>query len=505
MLAVSNTPGKVFAAGELVDNDKLNLLGSPVLTVGGGLEWTQMKVDDVWYGTNAGLVNAYILTLPNANNDRASLVDGVAVCFKPSLTNTLAAATLTLKMSTGTTIISKLIKKRNNQALSVGDLQAGVFYHVRYDSVNDCWQLLSPWASLGQASDATPGQYFYATCTGTATAYVATATPAPTALAAGMHIFLNPPADNTNATLTINLNSLGALGVKKGNAGVLEPGDLVAGQVYLLVLAPTLAYWQVVNPTRGTKPTVVGTCSNAQNLSVFRTSVTDVRVTADQIAVQNPTNNQTHLLTGVSSLASITTSGASGLDSGTEAADLALTPTGVWYYVWLIWNSTSNTTATLFSKSSTAPALPSGYDFQALVGVVRNNAASDFVDFWQTGRSVFIAPQTIFTAKSSAVANTYEAIAGADLTAFQSAVPPNAKVVTGVAGGQESTGVTYIGLAGDATGVGGQEVIGTFGAAMDTFYCAAPVRVPLRTSQLIYFKTGNTTNDHRFDVTGFEI
>jgi hypothetical protein len=504
MLAVSNTPGKVFAAGELVDNDKLNLLGTPLLAVNGGLEWTQMKVDDVWYGTNSGVANAYLLTLPNANNDRSTLVDGVAVCFKPSLPNSLAATTLALHASTGATILEKLIKKRNNQPLVAGDLQAGVFYHVRYDSANDCWQLLSPWGTIGNAGDIAPGQFFYATGSGSSTAYTVSASPAPSAHVAGMHVFVNAPATNINAALTMNLNSLGTLGVKKGNADPIEPGDMVAGQVYLMVLEPGLTYWILTNPSKGLKAGPVGTPANAQNLAITRPAVTTVSVTADQLAVQN-SNKQTHLLSAVTAVAIITGAGAGGLDTSTEALDLAASPTGVWYYIWVIWNSTTDSTTGLLSRSSTAPTMPSGYDFKALAGCVRNNAASDFIDFWQSGARIWFAPQNIFTGKTAAVAGTYEALTAPELALLSAAVPPLAKVLVGNLGGEAAPPSTcFAALAADTNGLGAALADFSNGAALMSYTGSAQVRVPMKTAQTVYVTTGAGTA-HRFNATGYEL
>jgi hypothetical protein len=72
--------------------------------------------------------------------------------------------------------------------------------------------------------------------------------------------------------------------------------------------------------------------------------------------------------------------GAGGLDAGTEAAS-------IWYAVYLIADSTgANPVAGILSTNGSDPVLPAGYDIFARVGWVRNNAASDLVDFRQHGR-----------------------------------------------------------------------------------------------------------------------
>ena len=77
----------------------------------------------------------------------------------------------------------------------------------------------------------------------------------------------------------------------------------------------------------------------------------------------------------------ITASGSNGLDTGTVAAS-------TWYYVWVIYNPTTNTTAGLFSLSSTAPALPSGYTYSARVGAVRTDSSGSkyLLQTLQSGR-----------------------------------------------------------------------------------------------------------------------
>lgn len=80
-----------------------------------------------------------------------------------------------------------------------------------------------------------------------------------------------------------------------------------------------------------------------------------------------------------SQVVDITDSGANGLDVGAEAAD-------TWYAVYLIGDVAGILpVAGILSASLFAPSLPAGYNVYRRVGVVRNNAASDFYRFWQSG------------------------------------------------------------------------------------------------------------------------
>lgn len=114
-----------------------------------------------------------------------------------------------------------------------------------------------------------------------------------------------------------------------------------------------------------------------KNLSVTRASVTSVTITADEVCLSDTSNNKA-IVYSVNETAVITTSGANGLDTSSEASS-------TWYYIWLIRKSSDGTLDSLLSTSSTSPTMPSGYDQKCLVSAVRNNSSSDFIDFVQIG------------------------------------------------------------------------------------------------------------------------
>ncbi len=77
----------------------------------------------------------------------------------------------------------------------------------------------------------------------------------------------------------------------------------------------------------------------------------------------------------------LTVSGAGGLDTGVEAAN-------TWYYVYVIGDTTRvNPIDGVFSADQMNPTLPAGYDVFRRVGVVRNDAASDIIDFQNFGHN----------------------------------------------------------------------------------------------------------------------
>ena len=101
-----------------------------------------------------------------------------------------------------------------------------------------------------------------------------------------------------------------------------------------------------------------------------------VTVTADEITIEDEV-----IAVAVNVTADITVSGVNGLDTGAEAAS-------TWYAVWLIYNPTTSTVASLLSTNFTSPTMPAGYTKKRRVGAVRNNSASNFFYFEQLGEEV---------------------------------------------------------------------------------------------------------------------
>jgi len=73
---------------------------------------------------------------------------------------------------------------------------------------------------------------------------------------------------------------------------------------------------------------------------------------------------------------------AGGLDTGTVAAD-------TFYYLFAIYNPTTQTSDALFSASKTSPTLPSGYTKKKYVGCVRTGGAAVIAGFRQVGNRFY--------------------------------------------------------------------------------------------------------------------
>lgn len=82
-------------------------------------------------------------------------------------------------------------------------------------------------------------------------------------------------------------------------------------------------------------------------------------------------DNTTDIKTSGNLTADITASGANGLDTGSEA-------TSTWYYVYVIYNPTTSTVASLLSVNPTSPTMPAGYTKKRFIGSWYNSAAGNF-------------------------------------------------------------------------------------------------------------------------------
>lgn len=141
-----------------------------------------------------------------------------------------------------------------------------------------------------------------------------------------------------------------------------------------------------------------GAIASGRNIAGRTNSVTPLAkwdVTADELQLKD-SNGNAFVATSVSVTADITVSGANGLDTGSENSS-------TWYYVWVI-AKPDGTVASLLSTSSSAPTMPSGYTFKALVSAVRNNGSSNFIASRQFGSVIwFEGKQNVLSAGAATI------------------------------------------------------------------------------------------------------
>lgn len=237
----------------------------------------------------------------------------------------------------------------------------------------------------------------YAAAAGTANALTAAFVPALVAVRNGDPFVLRHAAANTGG-VTLAVDGGSALPVVKGSDTALTASDIPgAGSYGLYVYDATLNKFVLLNPATGVYG--VSSIGGSTRGLLVRTNtgapLTTVDISAAEVVLRNGAGAAVRLA-AVAASANITLSGAGGLDTGVEVADQ-------WYAIWAIYNPTTGTFAALLSTSSTAPVLPSGYTFSALVGFVRN-AGGNFRAFTQRGsRYVYKTSIAALTAGTATV------------------------------------------------------------------------------------------------------
>lgn len=185
---------------------------------------------------------------------------------------------------------------------------------------------------------------------------------------AGTVVDLQNVGSNTITLVSNNAGSLAANRFVFARSLELHPSESV-----LLWYDQTSTGWRLVHP-HPSLPVAPG----FKKLFVQATTATQVTATADYITLEED-SGAVYRAKAVNVTANMNTTGANGLDTGIEAPD-------TWYSVWIIYNPTTNTAASLLSLSETAPTMPAGYTYKARVSWVRNDASSNFFRYVQYGR-----------------------------------------------------------------------------------------------------------------------
>lgn len=213
----------------------------------------------------------------------------------------------------------------------------------------------------------------------------------------------------------------------------------------------------------------------------------EVTATADELVVKNSAGDA-RLLNAVNVTGSIAVSGVNGLDTGTEASS-------TWYYVYVIYNNTA--AALLFSTSPTAPTLPGGYSFYALVGAIYNEASSNFRTTHSVGRKVYQTEVEMYNGAG---------VTSTTLTSIANAVPPAANMVRGrtystsanarghIISSDSAEIISFTSNATNGLNVGGASIWGSH-----------YFELPLLTAQTLWRRNSGTQTDCAAGIVGFEL
>lgn len=187
------------------------------------------------FAADAGANDSYAITV---NPTISAYTDGDVFVFEAATVNT-GAATLNVNA-----VGAKTIKKYGSVDLATGDIKAGSIVMVVYDADSDTMMLLN---SIARPQISQDGSEIYAVASSSGTdAYAATLTPAITAYTDGMLVQVKIDEPNTGAA-TLNLNSVGAKGLKKKHDQDLDTGDLEDNQIITVVFNSTLDAFQIIS------------------------------------------------------------------------------------------------------------------------------------------------------------------------------------------------------------------------------------------------------------------
>lgn len=360
-------------------------------------------------GTSTGSANAQAVTVTSPSTFVRTA--GFRLLWTPGFTNTGA---LTLNEDgTGAAAVQK-ITSGGLAALSGGEVVVGTPTVTEWNGTN--WVLLTnpipllPYTSLASATTADlgtiPSRSVTITGTTTITSFGSSA--------------------STNYPLYY-LSFSGVLTLTHNGTSLIIPGSdnitTVAGDSAVVQYLGS-GNWRVINYQRAGATGIVDPAASIGltqpvGMTITVTSNTAVTVTATQITLTN--GSITRVLNSPSLSIALTTSGANGLDTGSEASN-------TWYYVYAIYNPSTATAAGLLSASSTSPTLPSGYTFYRRIGAVRNNASSNLYRTLQKGSTVVYTIGTNPTATLTMISGSSGSISTPTWTAVSttSYVPPTA-------------------------------------------------------------------------------
>ena len=258
--------------------------------------------------------------------------------------------------------------------------------------------------------------------------------------------------------------------------------------------------WQLMGAARGLAPT-----GAHKNLTIACYAAASMTIHAEEVVLRNAAGTP-YLATQFNLVVDITVTGAGGLAVGAEAAS-------TWYYVWLIYNPSSNTVSAVLSVSYTATTLPAGYTYSALIGAVYNDASANLRLSHQSGREVWMVPFNIFVGKAAAAGSTWEQLAGADLTAQHAAFPEFlVKKIRGLVATTSSTNGLSVALStGAPSQIGMVSMVAPSAAALMTFggYGSMPWEMvwpyTAQGNTGLWWMASDTAAKNTLQITGFTI
>lgn len=141
-LVAEVTAGKTMGVGEKLDNDKLNQIAVPLVSITGDVTGDIVRAGAYFYAADTGAANALAVTLAPAPTAYA---DGMMVYASVTANNT---GPTTINVNS---LGARAIKKGSGVDLGAGDLKAGQRIALIYDASIPCFRMVSPVVTLGPA------------------------------------------------------------------------------------------------------------------------------------------------------------------------------------------------------------------------------------------------------------------------------------------------------------------------------------------------------------------
>ncbi len=318
-----------------------------------------------------------------------------------------------------------------------------------------------------------------------------------------------------------NVTASRLLGRGPGSAGTVQEIQIGSGLTFTgVTLAAAL-------------PDAVPSLTGYRGLKVQSVTSSTLKFEVAEILLPNATNIVKFKDQSVNPV-SITVSGLNGLDTGSEESSK-------WYYIWAVSDGTNF--RGLLSASATNPVVPGSvawvtgtsygvgdyvkvtvssvvtvyrcqtahtsgtfaddlaaskwvvapaYDYKLLLGAVRNDGSSNFVEFFQVDREV----SAVYKGQASLAGHT-DVLTALSISSF---IPPEAVFVYGNAG--TTSGNALITIAGSAAGLGRCIINHPNTNNFDSFVGCGPFGVPVPTANTIYYKTMQNSAVYSIEITG---
>lgn len=217
----------------------------------------------------------------------------------------------------------------------------------------------------------------------------------------------------------------------RGNSTLTSPEMYLGGTWHKISLAP---------PGLGFRNLVVTNNSGTPD--------THVDIDADSVILRD-TNNVSICVNSVNLTIDCTTTGANALDASSLA-------NSTWYFLFVIFNPTTGTTAGLASTSATSPTLPSGYTFFSRVGSIPTNGSAVFHRILQKGRRT---QYVVAAATTTVVPNITNGIQSSTYSATSPTLVAKTVVGNGFVAPSTAVAINVIALNLYAAGTGGSVLV----------------------------------------------